>query len=150
MTNGMEQNRTEQNGTEWMVYKNEGNEHFKQNNIKEAVEAYSKGLELCESDADKVVLYKNRSACYLKLEQFKEAASDADKVLKANPNDVKALFRRCQANETLGNIEPAYKDIKILIQREPKKLSNPGNLQKTEPNSPRDGQQTKQYIRHDQ
>ena len=27
---------------------------------------------------------------------------------------------RVQANETLGNLEPAFKDIKILIQREPK------------------------------
>jgi len=106
--------------TEWLVHKQEGNEHFKQNNIKEAVEAYSKGLELCQSETDKVVLYKNRSACYLKLEKYKEAISDADKVLKAQPNDVKALFRRVQANETLGNIEPAFKDIRILIQREPK------------------------------
>ena len=58
------------------------------------MDAYTKGLQLCQNADEKVVLYKNRSACYLKLEKYKEALSDADKVLKAQPNDVKALFRR--------------------------------------------------------
>lgn len=105
---------------DWLSFKEEGNDFFKRNELDQAVEAYTKGLNVCENEADKAVLYKNRSACYLKLEQYNEAVSDADYVLRVTPNDVKAMFRRCQAHETLGNIEPAFKDVKILIQREPK------------------------------
>lgn len=79
---------------EWLVFKNEGNEHFKQNQMKEAVDAYSKGIKICQNETDKMVLYKNRSACYLKMECYQEAIQDADVVITIQPRDMKALFRR--------------------------------------------------------
>ena len=81
-------------GNEWLTFKQDGNEKFKSNDYKEAVESYSKALALCSETDDQCVLYKNRSACYLKLEQYQQACDDADKVLKHQGNDVKALFRR--------------------------------------------------------
>ena len=40
--------------------------------------------------------------------------------LQICPNDVKALFRRCQAAEKLEKYEDAYKDAMKLLQLEPK------------------------------
>lgn len=108
------------NNEDWLVFKQEGNDFFRKDQLKEAVKSYSKGVRICDSENDKVVLYKNRSACYLKLEQYQECIKDTDAVLNVFTHDVKALFRRCQANEALENIEVAFKDIKLLIKLEPK------------------------------
>lgn len=40
--------------------------------------------------------------------------------LEICPIDTKALFRRCQALEELGQFEEAYKDARKLVQVEPK------------------------------
>lgn len=40
--------------------------------------------------------------------------------LEVCPIDTKALFRRCQALEQLGQFEEAYKDARKLVQVEPK------------------------------
>jgi len=40
--------------------------------------------------------------------------------LKLLPNDPKALFRRCQAQEKLGKLEGAFRDARTLLQIEPK------------------------------
>lgn len=44
-----------------------------------AVCCYTKALKLTDSHADKAVLYRNRSACYLKLEEYSKAEADASK-----------------------------------------------------------------------
>lgn len=78
----------------WLTCKEKGNEEFKQNNFDEAITHYTKSLKLCDAIEDKCTLYRNRAACYLKLEKYEQATADADNVLKHKPNDVKALFRR--------------------------------------------------------
>ena len=40
--------------------------------------------------------------------------------LEVCPVDTKALFRRCQALEQMGQFEEAYKDARTLVQVEPK------------------------------
>lgn len=40
--------------------------------------------------------------------------------LKYLPNDPKALFRKCQAQEKLGKLEGAFRDARTLLQIEPK------------------------------
>lgn len=40
---------------------------------------YTKALELTDSQPDSAVLYRNRSACYLKLEEYSNAEADASK-----------------------------------------------------------------------
>lgn len=42
-----------------------------------AVCCYTKALKLSDKPADSAVLYRNRSACYLKLEEFSKAETDA-------------------------------------------------------------------------
>lgn len=105
---------------DWKPYKQSGNDHFKSNNFEKAVVDYSTALTLCLEKEDKNVLYRNRAACHLKLDNFQAAFNDANVVVGQHPSDVKALFRRFQASEGLGQTEQAFKDIKRLIQIEPK------------------------------
>lgn len=79
---------------DWLPFKETGNDFFKAGKFPEAIENYSKALEVCTGKDDKCVLYRNRAACFLKLEKFEEAIGDANKVLEQQGSDVKALFRR--------------------------------------------------------
>ena len=82
------------NDSSWLTYKEQGNENFKLNRLREAIEQYTQAIKLCTSVTEKCVVYRNRAACYLKLEQYEQVIVDTDFVLKHQPGDVKALFRR--------------------------------------------------------
>ena len=82
------------NDSSWLTYKEQGNEDFKLNRLREAIEQYTQAIKLCTSVTEKCVVYRNRAACYLKLEQYEQVIVDTDFVLKHQPGDVKALFRR--------------------------------------------------------
>ncbi|XP_015766068.1 PREDICTED: protein unc-45 homolog B-like [Acropora digitifera] len=107
--------------------KAEGNEHFQAAKYDMAAVCYTQALKLCyasENDKERIkekgVILKNRAACYLKLEKYEEAVSDATEALNILPNDPKALFRRCQAEEKLGKLEAAFQDARTVLHTEPK------------------------------
>ena len=57
--------------------KEEGNGHFKNGQYKDALRCYTQALEAGNmKDADKAVIYKNRAACRLKLEDYQAAIED--------------------------------------------------------------------------
>uniref|UniRef100_H3D3P0 Unc-45 myosin chaperone A n=1 Tax=Tetraodon nigroviridis TaxID=99883 RepID=H3D3P0_TETNG len=100
--------------------KEEGNALFKAGDLSGAVCCYTKALDLSGSQSESAVLYRNRSACYLKLEANSEAAADATKALDSDPGDVKARFRRAQAFLRLGRLDQAFMDAQRCAQLEPK------------------------------
>lgn len=59
--------------------KEEGNNLFKTGDVQGALCCYTKALKLSENKSDSAILYRNRSACYLKLEDFSKAETDASK-----------------------------------------------------------------------
>lgn len=60
--------------------KDEGNKLFCENKYGEAAVVYSKALALKSlQESEKLVFYKNRAACYLKLEKYNEAMIDCTK-----------------------------------------------------------------------
>lgn len=82
--------------------KEEGNKNFQSGNFQLAATFYTKAIECTREDTlEKSVYYKNRAAAYIKLNDFEKAVKDADKALEISPRDPKALFRRCQALESL-------------------------------------------------
>ncbi|KAH9490559.1 Protein unc-45 B [Bulinus truncatus] len=106
--------------TDSATFREKGNEYFKLGNYEEALSYYTKALDSGPiKDTEKAVLFKNRAACYLKLNKFQEAAEDASQSLELSPNDPKALFRRCQAYDQLGRVEDAFKDAVLLIKVDP-------------------------------
>eukprot|EP00118_Oscarella_pearsei_P009978 m.59015 g.59015 ORF g.59015 m.59015 type:complete len:918 (+) comp34855_c0_seq13:42-2795(+) len=101
--------------------KQRGNDLFGAGKYEEAVKCYTTALNHPSVSEDvSLALYKNRAACYIKLERYDEAVEDASESLKSHPFDVKALFRRSQAYERLGRLEEAYKDVRNLIRSDPK------------------------------
>uniref|UniRef100_A0A3Q2U8T9 Translocase of outer mitochondrial membrane 34 n=1 Tax=Fundulus heteroclitus TaxID=8078 RepID=A0A3Q2U8T9_FUNHE len=59
--------------------KEEGNSLFKAGDMQGAACCYTQALKLSDSPADSAVLHRNRSACYLKLEEYSKAEADASK-----------------------------------------------------------------------
>ncbi|XP_078488527.1 protein unc-45 homolog B [Ciona intestinalis] len=103
--------------------KESGNKYFNSGIYKEAIECYSRAIEISEDKNQKLTCFKNRAACYLKLEKYKECTEDCTKALEISPSDVKALFRRIKSLEKLGETSACDADARRLIQIEPKNKS---------------------------
>ena len=73
-----------------------------------------------DCEKQKAIYFKNRAACFLKMERFEDAVDDCTKSLELVPNDPKALFRRCQAYEALNKVDSAYADAKEVHNLDPK------------------------------
>ena len=67
----------------------------------------------------KKVCKLNRAACQLKLKLFSEAKASCDTVLKDDVHNVKALFRRAQANFGLKSFMECTFDVKKVLELEP-------------------------------
>lgn len=87
-------------------WKAEGNKLFGEKKFNEALECYSKAIELSPADH---VLYSNRSGCYASLEDFDNALKDAEKCLEIDPKFVKGYSRKANALFNLGKEEEAVK-----------------------------------------
>uniref|UniRef100_A0A665VEU9 UNC-45/Cro1/She4 central domain-containing protein n=1 Tax=Echeneis naucrates TaxID=173247 RepID=A0A665VEU9_ECHNA len=106
--------------TDPVALKEEGNALFKSGDLQGAVCCYTKALKLSDSRTETAVLHRNRSACYLKLEEYSKAEADASKALDTDPGDVKARFRRAQSFQKLGRLDQAFLDAQRCAQLEPK------------------------------
>ncbi|XP_045891043.1 protein unc-45 homolog B isoform X4 [Micropterus dolomieu] len=93
--------------------KDDGNKFFQAGDIDKAIQCYTEAIKVCKDKKVLAVIHRNRSACYLKKENYANAASDASK-------DIKALYRRCQALEKLGKLDMAFKDVQRCATIEPK------------------------------
>ena len=103
------------------VLKDQGNVHFKEGRIADALACYTKALSLDpEKESERAVIYKNSAACLLKQEKYSDAIIACSQSLELVQNDPKALYRRCQAYEALGRYEEAYRDAMTLMKVDPK------------------------------
>lgn len=100
--------------------KDEGNAFFQKGDVDAAITSYTKAVTQCKDKKVAAVIYRNRAACYLKKENYTNAASDASKAIDVDAKDIKALFRRCQALEKLGKLDMAFKDVQRCATLEPK------------------------------
>lgn len=74
-----------------VALKNKGNEEFSAGRYVEAINFFSKAIEL---DGENNVLYSNRSACYAAMQKYKDALDDADKCISIKPDWAKGYVRR--------------------------------------------------------
>uniref|UniRef100_A0A8C5T051 Unc-45 myosin chaperone B n=1 Tax=Malurus cyaneus samueli TaxID=2593467 RepID=A0A8C5T051_9PASS len=100
--------------------KEEGNKYFQASDYEKALQSYSQAIKLNKDKALQAVLYRNRSACFLKKEEYAKAASDASRAIDINASDIKALYRRSQALEKLGKLDQAFKDAQKCATLEPR------------------------------
>lgn len=98
--------------------KEEGNAFHRSGNFQEAAEKYARAksnLSLHSSDDAKSVRKActlNLASCYLKTGQFEQAIEMCTEVLAVEDTNLKALFRRGQAQHALGKRADAMVDIR--------------------------------------
>jgi len=81
----------------------------------------SGGVPETRTEADEMVekIYSNMSACHMKNGNWKRALDCAERALKKNPNNDKAMFRKGKALGELGWTERAEKVLSDLRARNP-------------------------------
>lgn len=96
--------------------KNKGNEAFQKGNFLEAINHFSKAIEL---DPNNHILYSNRSASYASLGKYEDALNDANKCVQIKPEWAKGYSRQGSALHFLGKYDEAIKAYQNGLKLEP-------------------------------
>jgi tetratricopeptide (TPR) repeat protein len=96
-------------------------------NYPEAIQLYSKAIEIKPSDA---ILYSNRSMCYLSIGKNSEALSDAEQAIQLDGGYAKAYFRKGSALVALSNYSLAKESFEEGLKLAPGDKSFITQLQK--------------------
>lgn len=100
--------------------KEEGNMHFGKRQMKEALVAYQKALEMTLAGTEeRASLYSNRAACYLMENNYQAAIRESNLALEASPNFKAALMRRSRAYEQIGLYDRAASDLESALKVDP-------------------------------
>lgn len=102
-----------------------GNELFKAGKFSEAVEKYSRGLEI---EPDNHLLFSNRSLAHCSAGNYENAINDAKKCIELMPSFVKGYYRLANAYMQAGQIEEAQSALADGYKIDP----NNGELKKLE------------------
>jgi len=97
-------------------YKALGNEAFSAKKYEDAIEHFSKAIELNSNDH---VFFSNRSASYACLEQYEKALEDASKCVQLKPDWSKGYTRKGLAEFYLGKYEDAEKTYQKGLELDP-------------------------------
>lgn len=109
----------------------EGNSFFKDSQFKRAAKRYKSALDCVKNDHTfnpeekkkalelQLPCLLNQSACFLKLNKWKEATETTGKALDIDSGNVKALFRRAQASMGKGDTTDAICDLKKAREKQP-------------------------------
>uniref|UniRef100_A0A493TDX0 Tetratricopeptide repeat domain 4 n=1 Tax=Anas platyrhynchos platyrhynchos TaxID=8840 RepID=A0A493TDX0_ANAPP len=90
------------------MYKNEGNEYFREKDYGRAVVSYSEGLKKkCEDAELNAVLHTNRGAAHFHLGNYRSALNDAIQAKKLKPTHLKAIIRGALCHMELKNFSEA-------------------------------------------
>ncbi|WOG98406.1 hypothetical protein DCAR_0417748 [Daucus carota subsp. sativus] len=83
------------------------NDAFKAHKYSQAIDLYSKAIELSSENA---VYWANRAFAHTKLEEYGSAIQDATKAVEIDPRYSKAYYRRGAAYLAMGKLKDALKD----------------------------------------
>uniref|UniRef100_T1JWN3 Uncharacterized protein n=1 Tax=Tetranychus urticae TaxID=32264 RepID=T1JWN3_TETUR len=101
-------------------FKQEGNEKFKEKCLDEAINLYSKAIDLCPlSDIkERSILFNNRAA---KESWLEKCVADCTTSIDLNPSYVKPYLKRAQANRKIGkeNLDKALEDYEMVLKMDP-------------------------------
>ena len=96
-------------------WKDKGNALVKEKKYKEALDCYTKAIEIDPNDP---ILYSNRSAMHLNLQEFDQSLADAEKAISLKSDYAKAYLRKGKALEGLNKIEEALDTYKLGLEKD--------------------------------
>ena len=108
-------------------FKNKGNDLFKEGKTDEAIEMYSKAIEL---DKNNHVYFSNRSACYLKKGDAQKALEDANACLELNADFEKAYSRKGAALQALKKFDESIAALEEGVAKFPENAKLEAELKK--------------------
>lgn len=101
-------------------FKNQGNDCYKFKQYKNAIEYYTKALEVeCKVDAINVALYVNRAACNLELKNYRRCIEDCKKALLIDENNFKACYRAGKAFFAVERYDEAKQILQFGLTKDP-------------------------------
>lgn len=110
-------------------FKNKGNDLMKNNQIEEALHAYSEAI---NHDPTNPILYCNRAAAYSKRNQHDLAAKDCEIALAFDPNYAKAYGRYGLALHGLSLLKEAKEALEKAVSLDPENQLYKNNLKLVE------------------
>ena len=113
--------------------KDEGNTEFKAGRFQPAIQKYTDALEIDPSNKSiNAKLLQNRAQCKLKLKQYDDAISDADKAVSLDPSYTKARKTKANALGQAGKWEDSVKEWKSIQELDPEDRTIPKEVRKAE------------------
>lgn len=97
-------------------FKNLGNKAFTEEKFEEALDYFTKAIELNPNDH---VFYSNRSGCYASLKNYQEALNDANKCISIKPDWAKGYTRKGLAQFYLNDYDGAIQTYEGALQIDP-------------------------------
>ncbi|KAF4720852.1 hypothetical protein FOZ62_024376, partial [Perkinsus olseni] len=97
--------------------KEEGNKCYRSSKIEEAVQHYSRAIDL---DSTNHVYYSNRSTAYAALAKWGESREDAEKCLELNEQSVRAHYNLVRAKIKMGHLGDAQRTLTIALGKFPR------------------------------
>lgn len=96
--------------------KDQGNEFLKNQKFQEAVDAYTKAIELDDTNP---IFFSNRAQVHIKMESYGLAIADCDAALALNLGFMKAYYRKGVALMALLNYKEAQSNFKTVLKKMP-------------------------------
>jgi tetratricopeptide (TPR) repeat protein len=100
-------------------FKAKGNEFFKNQDFKTAIEWYTKAIEVDPNVEAAAALYSNRAASHNSLGDFKAAIADADNCIRVKPQWLKGHYRKATALEATGELDAAVRAYEAALKTDP-------------------------------
>lgn len=97
--------------------KQEANQAFKEKLWGKAIALYSRAI---QNNPNSAILYSNRAAAHIRLENYGSAVADASKAIELDAGYVKGYFRRADANFASGKANQALADFKRAAKASPR------------------------------
>lgn len=106
---------------ESLTLKEVGNGQFKKAEYPEAESSYTEALGICPAcnQKDRSILYSNRAAARIKLDNTEDAISDCTKAIELNPCYMRAILRRAEVYEKTEKLDEALQDYKTIVEKDP-------------------------------
>lgn len=96
--------------------KDQGNAYLKDHKFDQAIEAYTKAIEL---DPKNAIFYSNRAQVHIKLESYGLAIQDCDSAIKIDPNFLKAYYRKGVSLMAILQYKQAQLNFKFILTKLP-------------------------------